>query len=1330
MGRRTKIWLSIGGAIAGLPVAVLSAILIFGNMDIGQRYIEKLAPMLTDNQVTLEGLSGRFPDRLQIRKLDIRDKAGLWLSLGDTQVDWSPLSILFNRINVETLAIGRVNLIRLPESSSESSESDLKINIDHLSLDKVIVGASGTVSTITLNISGKFHYTTLDDFSIDVLGNEIGGNARYLIDVTSSEQGLQGLVDIQENAQGFLSRLAGLPHIGPITVLGKAAGPLAAQKLDLTFQAGELSGFMRGSMDRIEKHGKLSFAIKAPAMAPSIDISWGKIDIEGDIEGPIKTPRLNGNIALASLKMGETMLQSLEGIFQGQNGALDTQLVLRDLRVSADKPRLFSDEPLQLNLTAQLNRDKYPTLFELSHRDLMATGQVLWGNAITSQLNLEVKSLSIFAQQAGLDLEGQAKAKVSLTLNGTKKEFVAEGQIDAQGQQLAARLIGNNAEFFISAYQAGRKLNLRKAEFESRSVHLDINGQMDGKLLNFNWNMGLRDLSRFAEPLRGNVNIQGIVQGKIDLLDMRANISGAMGSVQFRPEPLNGSIKLTGLPGRPAGEIKLSGSLEKSPLTIRGTLSQRETSLHLLIDHTTWKSLKLIADLDIPHHSNTVAGIAKLNVGKLSDLGNLAKTELNGSLETEVKFAPRHGDSDLHFRINGHDLRVASIFSEHVSGEGHASGFFKAPQLMAQINIHAFSSPGLKGDGNIKITGPLDALNAEVRSDFHYGNAPGKLVTSVLANLSKKNVSVHTFSMDFKEEKIELESSSRISFHEGISLDTFKMAAAGAQIMLTGQLTPQLDMTASGENITARLVKILSPSIDFEGRFETKARLTGTVEAPRGEIELSGHNLKLTGGSDMSPARFTGSAVLEGQYAQIDAKLGGGKDLILTAQGRVPLQDKGTLDIKLKGATDLAFANPVLNADGRNLRGKIQLDVEISGTTIRPNLIGLAQISDVDFQDYGQGVHISELSGQVDMDGMRVSLSNMKAKAGNGTLSAVGYVDLSNADMPIDIAITAKSARLLAGNLVTLDADASLKLKGTLKTRTRLAGDIKVTRGDVNIPEKLPPGVAVLDVRRKGEHRDQPAPPKPPRIELDLQLNAPNRVFVRGRGLEAELSGKIHIGGDMARPAVTGGFDLRRGDFSLAGQTLKFTRGKVVFDGRGVSSNFDPALDFMAESVSGDIIAKLQVTGYASSPKISLSSSPTLPQDEVLAQLLFQQSVKELGPMQMAQIAEALGTLTGVGSGLGNPLSGLRKGLGLDRLSVGSDSGGASVEAGKYIASGIYVGAKQDMAGGTRAQVQIDLTEHLKLQSTINTGNEGAVSSGPSMIDRGSNIGLSYQFEY
>ena len=132
----------------------------------------------------------------------------------------------------------------------------------------------------------------------------------------------------------------------------------------------------------------------------------------------------------------------------------------------------------------------------------------------------------------------------------------------------------------------------------------------------------------------------------------------------------------------------------------------------------------------------------------------------------------------------------------------------------------------------------------------------------------------------------------------------------------------------------------------------------------------------------------------------------------------------------------------------------------------------------------------------------------------------------------------------------------------------------------------------------------------------------------------------------------------------------------------------------MAQSTSGSVTAKLEVTGYASAPKIKLSSTPYLPQDEVLAHLLFQQSIKQLGPLQLAQIAEALGSLAGIGSGLSNPLSSVRKGLGLDRLSVGGGENGtgASVEAGKYVTNGVYVGAKQDTGGGTTALVQVDLT--------------------------------------
>jgi translocation and assembly module TamB len=81
-------------------------------------------------------------------------------------------------------------------------------------------------------------------------------------------------------------------------------------------------------------------------------------------------------------------------------------------------------------------------------------------------------------------------------------------------------------------------------------------------------------------------------------------------------------------------------------------------------------------------------------------------------------------------------------------------------------------------------------------------------------------------------------------------------------------------------------------------------------------------------------------------------------------------------------------------------------------------------------------------------------------------------------------------------------------------------------------------------------------------------------------------------------------------------------------------------------------------------------------------------------PFQLAAIAEAIASLSGiVGS---DPLAAVRNSLGFDRFSVSGASGGAgaTVEAGKYVANGVFLGAKQGTSGGTQAKVQIDLTRH------------------------------------
>jgi translocation and assembly module TamB len=166
------------------------------------------------------------------------------------------------------------------------------------------------------------------------------------------------------------------------------------------------------------------------------------------------------------------------------------------------------------------------------------------------------------------------------------------------------------------------------------------------------------------------------------------------------------------------------------------------------------------------------------------------------------------------------------------------------------------------------------------------------------------------------------------------------------------------------------------------------------------------------------------------------------------------------------------------------------------------------------------------------------------------------------------------------------------------------------------------------------------------------------------------------------------------------------------------------------------VTATLSVTGYASAPKIALSSTPQLPQDEVIAHLLFQQSVKQLTPLQLASIAQAAAAMGGVGGGF-DPLGAVRRNLGLDRLSVGSVQGGASgsesqttVEAGRYVARNVYVGVKQNLSGGTQTQVQVDITRQLKAQATLSTSANATTAQGNSLQDNGSSIGLSYQFEY
>ena len=163
--------------------------------------------------------------------------------------------------------------------------------------------------------------------------------------------------------------------------------------------------------------------------------------------------------------------------------------------------------------------------------------------------------------------------------------------------------------------------------------------------------------------------------------------------------------------------------------------------------------------------------------------------------------------------------------------------------------------------------------------------------------------------------------------------------------------------------------------------------------------------------------------------------------------------------------------------------------------------------------------------------------------------------------IPVDISVTAKDAQPVASNIVTANLDADIKVKGTAREQMDVTGKVHLNRANISIPGGMPPDVAVLDVERDGA-KPAAAPEKPVVINLHLDIDAPNRILISGRGLDAEMGGDLKVRGTAAVPVVNGGFELQRGFFTLANSKLTFTQGTCDLQRNGVAEEARSVIGF------------------------------------------------------------------------------------------------------------------------------------------------------------------------
>lgn len=1316
---RTGKW--IAGA-AGTLVLLLA--LLFYTPP-GLLLVGRMVSSLSGGDAKVEGLGGFFPNRLHADRVEIADKKGVWLQIEQASLRWSALALLSNHVRVEEISAARITVLRRPIPSGAVGTTPL-LDIAHLSLPQIALEAPVIGHAVVLSAAGALHYTSLHQLSADLLVTRAQSSDRYRIAGSVVSDVAHGTAAISEGDDGILGKLLGLPGTGPINLAARADGDARANRLFLTLSAGPLHAQGQGTIQLADQRADMDIALAAPAMKPRPDVAWESLAGEVHFHGRFDSPSLRADLKLTNGAFAGLTAKQLNLDVTGDSGQVQLSGDVDALTLPGSHANLFARSPVRLTAQADLKAPARPVRFTVLHPLAQLRGTAETRGVLKISADLTLPSLAPFAE-----LDGNARLHMEAARTDQKTSVTLDGRLDTEGDAIAARLLGRNAIVKASAVLTGADVTQSSLQLQGAGIASTGEGSLRKDVLNYRLTLDLKDLSRLATTLQGNLSLRGTINGPRTQASLSASGTALLATKGFARQRVEISAQAEGLPGLRTGRLTADGRLDGAPLLLRAELRNGQTRQAALT--ARWRSLNANADIAI---GSALSGKVNLALRQLSDIAVFTGASVSGSAQAAVTLRPRGNNTDAQLEAGINNLNIANATAKTVSVRGAVSDVTGQPRLALTADIRGLAAQGFNGGGHARLDGPLDRLMIASAVDLKDADGtPLKGDAAATLNLTNRQIALSALDGNWRGVILKLDAPTTISFGNGLAVDHLAARLGGGHVTASGQLSPSLAFTASAQGIALKDFKPFLPQVGVDGTISASANLHGTLAAPVGSISLQGRNLRTAYASHTKTAALDARAELTGDHAALTASLTASDSAHMSLDGTLPLKSDGTMALRANGTMDLALLDSFLAVAGRRARGTATFNATIAGTPAAPRLNGSGKLADGEFQDYARSFRMDAITASVQADGSRIHLTQFSGRAGKGTITASGTIDLTAANMPVDMTIEADNARPIASDLITATVSGNLKLTGHLRTVSTLSGQVQVMSGEINLPENFPPEVAVLNVRRRG----QPPPPPPApesRMVLDITLRTTGPIFVRGHGLDADMGGNLHLEGTSATPQVSGGFRMNRGRYTVASQTLDFTTGRVRFEGTGLRGRIDPTLEFVAQTVSGGVTATLTVSGYASAPKITLSSSPTLPQDEIVSHLLFQQSVKQLTPLQLASIAQAAAAMGGVGGGF-NPLGAVRRTLGLDRLSVGSTSGGTTgtqsqttVEAGRYVLRNVYVGLRQNLSGGTQTQVQVDITRRLKAQATVAAGAAPPTTQGNVLQDNGSSIGLSYQFEY
>ena len=1307
----------------------------------------------------------------------LSDPEGVFLTIPRAEIDWNPRAWFDNRLDIDSFTARRATLARLPEFLPSEDDNPIlpgfDISIDKLSIDNLMLApgiAGDTAQRVDLDAEVQ-----VEDRRLFVDGNaRLGQQDRLAMLIDAEPDGdrfdLGAIVRADED--GPLAQMLGLPRGYTARVWGDGSwsqwtGGLLARSgeervaaLRITNRDGTFgltgkldpSDFVTGTVadalgEDVSLHARLTIDNRA-FEGDTVLIGRGvRLDGDGlvdlaenrvsdyELAARLRDPALFGpDLRLENARLDATL-----------DGAFDDLTIVHDLAVGRLALGTTTLSNLSQQGTARFDGGRWTVPLTLS------VGRVETGNALVDPRLVEGTGRGRLTL-AGNRLEGE---DLRIAFRGLAANLALRGDLDGGRYQIRGPVRADR----IALDNVGTAGGTALIDFDLLPGGWRLGATLDGRIAPVS-NDTLANLAGPAIRVRGGIGTRSGAGIDFDRLRVDAEkLTLALdGAIDGSITTLAGSGEHTDY-----GPFTVQGRLEDGAPTAELVFARPVTGLEdvrlaiapsdegFAIDtegSSVLGPFNGALGLYSPENGPTRISIERLVVSETDVSGDLLLVEGGaqgtlalggGGLDGTVALAPRGGgqgvDLDLtarHARFGGETqltIARAEVDASGVVGDGSYSFSGKANAQGVQYGtlfIGRMAAQGEVVDGigsvDAAITGrrgnrfALD-LNARFRPDRIAVAADGQFAGR---SISMPRRAVLT-ALDGGGWRL---APTQLDYGDGgaIASGVFAPDQTALELKLAGMPLSLVDVVVSDLGMGGTI----SGTIDFrqpKGGLPTGVAKVKVDDLTRSGLVLSSKPVDLSLLARLDKERLEARAVLanedirRGQVQAIITGLPQSGDLTQRLRA-------GNLNAQLRyeGAAESLWRLAAI--DAFDLTGPVAIAANASGTLANPTVRGSVSSDNLRVRSSLSGTDIQDVTVRGTFAGSRLNLTRFSGSTGNGgTVSGSGIVDLEGLGERVegrfteirgptlDLRASATNARLLRAN--GLDATISGPLRivsngigGTIAGRVRInraSWKLGTAAEDMRLPR-----ISTREINTPADRAPRVTGSRPWRYLIDA--SGSSRIDVDGMGLDSEWGADIILRGTTDDPRIGGSATVVRGDYTFAGTRFELTRGEIDFD---ENVPIDPTLDIRAETEANGVEVIVTVTGTVTQTEIAFTSDPALPEEEILARLLFGGSITELSATDALQLGAAVASLRG-GGGL-DPINQLRSAIGLDRLRIVSADPALNrqtgVALGKNIGRRFYVEIITDGRGYSATEVEFRVTSWLSLLASVSTiGRESVVA--------------------